>query len=128
MFNVSIVFLGAGLGGASRYAVGVIVASVGFASPFATLAVNILGSLLMGITVGLFGTNGGTSVYWHTFLATGVLGGFTTFSTFSLDTVQLVRDGDERLAVFYICVSVMLSIGALFLGLFLTKQALSAAV
>ncbi len=115
-----LVFLGAGLGGAARHLVNLgCLRACGAAFPFGTLAVNILGSLLMGLLVGWLAIRSGTG--WNQslklFLATGVLGGFTTFSAFSLDAVALFERGDWALASLYVLASVMLSILALGLGL-----------
>lgn len=85
-----IVFLGAGLGGVARHGVNLLAASVlGTAFPFGTLAVNIVGSSLMGVVAGALALGAGASPTLRLFLATGLLGGFTTFSAFSLETAQL---------------------------------------
>jgi fluoride exporter len=115
-----LVFLGAGLGGAARHLVNLGCArACGTAFPFGTLAVNIVGSLLMGLLAGWLALRSG--IAWSQnlklFLATGVLGGFTTFSAFSLDAISLIERGDWALASFYVLASVMLSILSLGLGL-----------
>lgn len=118
-----IVFIGSGIGGMLRH--GVNVASghlVGDGYPAGTLFVNIIGSLLMGLLVGLFAFKGHGDHGLRLFLATGVLGGFTTFSTFSLDAVTLYRRGELAAAAAYAVGSVTVSIGALVLGLYLVRR------
>lgn len=118
-----IVFVGSGIGGALRH--GANVASghlVGHGFPAGTIFVNILGSLLMGVLVGLFAFKGHGDHGLRLFLATGVLGGFTTFSTFSLDSVTLYRRGELAAAAAYAVGSVTVSIGALVLGLYLVRR------
>ena len=110
-----IVFLGAGLGGMARHGVNVLALRLlGSAFPFGTLAVNVLGSLVMGLLVGWFAHRGDPGLPWRLFLTTGILGGFTTFSTFSLDAAALLERGQAGLAALYI----LLSVGAGLLGLF----------
>jgi CrcB protein len=93
--------------------------------PWGTIGVNIIGSLLMGVIAGLFAFKVDLSPEWRSFLATGILGGFTTFSAFSLDAANLMQRGDMGLAVAYMGGSIAAGIGALFLGLFLVKAMLS---
>ena len=118
-----LVFLGAGVGGALRHGVNVAVARLllpGF--PVATLTVNVLGSLVMGILAGYFAFKGDASQHWRLFLTTGVLGGFTTFSTFSLDVVLLWERGEALGALTYVLASFVLAVGGLFAGLNLVRQ------
>jgi CrcB protein len=113
-----IVFLGAGVGGALRHGVNVAAARMfGHSLPPATLFVNIVGSFLMGLFAGYFAFRPGMSQEARLFLTTGLLGGFTTFSAFSLDAALLVERHSLALAAGYIAGSVGLSILALFLGL-----------
>jgi CrcB protein len=117
-----IVFLGAGLGGAFRHGVNVVAArqfSHGF--PIGTLVVNVVGSFLMGVLAGYFAFRPGLNQQLRLFLTTGVLGGFTTFSAFSLDTALLVERHAYALAAGYAVGSVAVSIAALFFGLALFR-------
>ncbi|PMR74049.1 fluoride efflux transporter CrcB [Billgrantia endophytica] len=120
-----IVFIGAGFGGMARHAANMaalrIFGSNGF--PFGTLAINVFGSMLLGIVIEYVALRYGASPQVRLFLATGVLGGFTTFSAFSLETVQLVERGQAGVALVYVVSSVILSVGALFLAMLLFRAA-----
>ena len=113
-----IVFLGAGIGGALRH--GVNLASVrvfGLGFPFGTLIVNVMGSLAMGLLAGYFAYRTGVPQHMRLFLTTGILGGFTTFSAFSLDAALLMERHAYGLTAAYVAVSVAVSLAALFAGL-----------
>lgn len=113
-----IVFLGAGIGGALRHSVNVAAARlVGYGFPFGTLIVNVLGSFLIGLLAGYFAYRTGISQHLRLFLTTGVLGGFTTFSAFSLDVALLVERNSYLLAAGYVAGSVALALIGMFLGL-----------
>ncbi|MCW5697118.1 MAG: fluoride efflux transporter CrcB [Bauldia sp.] len=113
-----IVFLGAGIGGAMRHGVNLGAARwLGVAFPSGTLIVNVVGGLAMGIVAAWFMAHGGASQHWRLFLTTGILGGFTTFSAFSLDAVALYERGAIGLAVLYVAASVVGAIAALAIGL-----------
>jgi CrcB protein len=117
-----IVFLGAGIGGALRHGVNVGSAQLfGPGFPFGTLIVNVLGSFLMGLCAGYFAFRPGLDQHFRLFLTTGILGGFTTFSAFSLDTAVLVERHAYGLAAGYALGSVIASVSALFLGLALFR-------
>lgn len=116
--NFLIVFLGAGLGGALRHGVGMIVLRWwGSGFPLATLLVNAIGCLAMGFLVGWLALRGEASAGWKLFLGTGVLGGFTTFSAFSLEVGLLYERGAIGQALLYVMLSLLLSVGGLFAGL-----------
>lgn len=118
-----IVFVGSGIGGMLRHGVNVASAYlVGNGFPAGTLFVNILGSLLMGLLAGMFAFKGHGGHDLRLFLATGVLGGFTTFSAFSLDAVTLYRRGEFAAATAYVAGSIAVSVGALILGLYLIRR------
>ena len=116
--NYLIVFLGAGLGGAFRLGVNQAAARMlGLAFPFGTLAVNTIGSLIMGLLTEYFVLRSGLSHELRLFLTTGILGGFTTFSTFSLDAVALWERGQWATSLTYVALSLILSLAALIVGL-----------
>lgn len=118
-----IVFLGAGLGGAMRHGVNVAtLALFGSGFPFGTLGVNIVGSFVMGVLVEWFALKVDPGAPWRLFLTTGILGGFTTFSAFSLDAALMLERGSHWAAAGYVLLSVIASIGALFAGLMLVRQ------
>jgi CrcB protein len=118
MKNYIIVFAGCGIGGALRHFVNVWVPRVaGTNFPFHTLTVNVLGSFVMGVLAAYFALKAESAQAWRLFLTTGILGGFTTFSAFSLDTALLFERGSVGVAITYVSVSVLASIGGLFLGL-----------
>ena len=113
-----IVFIGAGIGGALRHGVNAGSARLwGYGFPFGTLIVNVAGSFLMGLLAGYFAFRPGIGQHARLFLTTGILGGFTTFSAFSLDTVLLVERHAYGLAAGYAVGSVVASVSALFFGL-----------
>jgi CrcB protein len=118
-----IVFLGGGLGAALRHGVNLTSARLlGTAFPYATLFENVTGSLAMGLLAGYFAFRSGAAQEWRLFLTTGVLGGYTTFSAFSLDAALLYERGELGLAALYVIASVALSIGGLFAGLALVRH------
>ena len=116
--NFLIVFLGAGLGGAARHGINMTVMRMGWLSfPIGTLFINVLGSFLMGVIAEYFALRSHLPMQGRLFLTTGILGGFTTFSAFSLDAALLIERGQNWLAASYVVASVVLSIGGLFLAL-----------
>jgi CrcB protein len=118
-----IVFLGGGLGAALRHGVNIGAARlVGTAFPWGTLTVNVVGSFVMGLLTAWFAFEGSPSQHWRLFLTTGVLGGFTTFSTFSLDSVLLYERGELGLAALYIVVSIVAGVGGLVAGLAIVRS------
>lgn len=94
---------------------------VGDKFPYSTLAVNVLGSLILGVLIELFALSWSASQETRALLTVGVLGAFTTFSTFSMDTVLLIERGQTTAAALYIVASVVLSVGALFAGLSIVR-------
>ena len=112
------VFIGGGVGAAVRHGVNrASLAYLGPAFPYGTLIVNIVGSLLMGVLAELFLLKGGGSQTFRLFLTTGLLGGFTTFSAFSVDAALMWQRSDYAALGTYILASVLISIVALFLGM-----------
>ena len=121
----SFILVGAGgaLGSMGRYGFGAWVGRVAPGSfPLGTLLINIAGSLVMGLVIGVLAR---TAPAWQAegrlFVAVGILGGFTTFSAFSLDAITLIERGELWQAALYVSLSVAVSIIALFLGLYLTR-------
>jgi fluoride exporter len=117
-----IVFLGGGIGAALRHGINVLalrVAGAGF--PYGTLFINVAGSLAMGLIAEFFALKAGLPQHWRLFLTTGVLGGFTTFSAFSLEAALLYGRGQIAGAAIYVIASVVLAIGALFAGLAIVR-------
>ena len=113
-----IVFAGAGVGGALRHGVNLAAARMfGFGFPFGTIIVNVLGSFLMGFLAGYFAYRTGLPQHLRLFLTTGMLGGFTTFSAFSLDAALLLERHNYWSAIAYVLGSVILSLVGLFVGL-----------
>jgi CrcB protein len=118
-----IVFIGGGFGSLLRHGVNVLgVRWLGTSFPYHTLTVNITGSFVMGLVAGYFAFRGDASQHWRLFLTTGILGGYTTFSAFSLDTALLYERGEVGLAAVYVLASVVVSIAGLFLGLYLMRH------
>jgi len=119
-----IVFIGAGIGGAFRHAVNVGATKLfGLDFPFATLIVNVAGSFVMGLFAGYFAYRSGIPQHVRLFLTTGILGGFTTFSTFSLDAAVLVERHSYGAAAGYVLGSVVAGLAALFFGLAVFRSA-----
>lgn len=118
----AIVFVGAGIGGALRHGVNAGAARLfGYGFPLGTLIVNIVGSFVMGLLAGYFLLRPGIGQHMRLFLTTGILGGFTTFSAFSLDTALLIERHAYWLAAAYVAGSVAASIIALFAGMSLFR-------
>jgi CrcB protein len=113
-----IVFAGGGIGAAARHGFNILFARwFGTAFPYATLFENVTGSLLMGLLVASFAFKSDIPQHLRLFLTTGILGGYTTFSTFSLDTAVLYERGELGQVALYVLLSVALSIGGLFAGM-----------
>ena len=118
--NLLSVALGGALGASARYLVNLSVPRlVGHGFPAATMVVNILGSLLMGVLVVVLAEKSGNR--YAPLLMTGVLGGFTTFSAFSLDAAKLYEGGQFGLAAAYVIGTVVLALAALFAGMALAR-------
>jgi CrcB protein len=128
--NALIVILGAGLGGGVRHGVNLAVTRLApqLAFPLATLIINVLGSFLMGLLAEAFVLRGAGGHPLKLFLTTGMLGGFTTFSTFSLDAVTLYDRGQVAAAGFYVLASVVAALLGLIAGLALARTLLGGGV
>lgn len=117
MLPLLYVMVGGAVGSGARYLTGrAMLSLLGPDYPYGTLAVNLIGGLLMGVLVGVLARNTASET-WRLLLGIGVLGGFTTFSSFSLDVVAMIERGAIGVAFGYVLVSVIGSIAALFAGL-----------
>ena len=130
MTRFLIVAAGGALGAVARYGVGTLAGRLGASNwPWGTLTVNILGGLLMGALTGWLAFRGGLHAESiRLFAAVGILGGFTTFSAFSLETALMIEKRQLALAGGYVAASVVLSVLALFLGLMVARRAFGAAL
>ena len=121
--NYVLVFVGGGVGASLRHTVNLISArALGTAFPYHTFIINITGSIVMGLIAGYLAFKGEASQPWRLLLMTGILGGYTTFSAFSLDTALLYERGEIASALVYVLGSVVLSIAGLFAGLALVRH------
>jgi CrcB protein len=123
MYPYLLVAIGGALGSMARYGTGVLVGKVWSASfPLGTMLINIAGSLAMGLLVGLLAR---TTPSWQSearlFVAVGVLGGFTTFSSFSLDAIAMIERGEWALAALYVVGSVLIGLVGLYVGLLIFR-------
>lgn len=120
------VALGGAVGASGRYLFNLqAMRLMGMGFPWGTLGVNIIGSFIMGILAESLALRFNVSAEMRSFLMTGVLGGFTTFSAFSLDAGVMIERNDFALAGLYIAASVVGSIAALFLGLYAVRTVLA---
>jgi CrcB protein len=118
-----LVFVGGGLGATLRHLINLTCARfMGTGFPWGTFIINISGSTVMGLIAGYLAFKGEASQPWRLFLMTGILGGYTTFSAFSLDTALLYERGEIGLAAAYVIGSVVLSIAGLFAGLWIVRS------
>ena len=121
MFNVLAIFIGGGLGSISRYGIAILLRAYSINFPFATLLVNIVGSLILGFTIALFWNKAHFHDTIKIAITVGFCGGLTTFSTFSWETFDLIKNGEFVLAFVYALISVLTCILAISLGAFLAK-------
>ena len=122
MFHLLLVMIGGAVGAGARHLTGRATLSLfGPNFPYGTLAVNLIGGLAMGVLVGALARMTVPGENWRLLLGVGVLGGYTTFSSFSLDVVNMIQRGDLGVAALYITASVIGSIAALFSGLALVR-------
>jgi CrcB protein len=127
MTRLLIVAAGGALGAVARYGVGRLLPAGGW--PWPTLTANVVGGLLMGLLAGWLAFRAGAQgESIRLFAAVGLLGGFTTFSAFSLETALMIEKRQFALASGYVAASVVLSIAALFLGLMIARRAFGAAL
>jgi CrcB protein len=125
--NILLVALGGAIGSVARYLTGVAAGRVlGLKFPYGTLTANILGGLLMGLLVGVLALRGGEhQERWRLLIAVGFLGGYTTFSSFSLELARMVETKAWGQAMGYSLGSVIAGVCAVFLGLFLVRRLLA---
>ncbi len=113
---------GGAIGSVARYmSTAVVGAVLGTEFPWGILLVNVSGSMILGLLIELMVPHWTLNMEWRAFLTIGIMGGFTTFSSFSLDTVALMQRGDFALAALYVVGSVVLSVGALFGAMMLVR-------
>jgi fluoride exporter len=121
--NYVLVFIGGGLGSTLRYIVNIVSPRfLGTDFPYHTFIINITGSIVMGLVAGYLAFRGDAAQSWRLFLMTGILGGYATFSAYSLDAALLYERGEIGLALFYVIGSVVFSIAGLFAGLALVRH------
>ena len=124
----ALVALGGGIGSLTRYQAGRALARVAGPQalatfPWATLTVNVLGSLAMGLLAGWLARHGSANETWRLFIGVGLLGGFTTFSAFSLEMMLLIERGQASTAFVYAAVSLLAGLSALYIGLIVMRVA-----
>ncbi len=127
MMNLLLVALGGAFGSICRYLLGVrLFKAFGPGLPYGTFAANLIGGLLMGVLIGVLALRGGADQErWRLLVGVGVLGGFTTFSTFSLEMVLMIERRAYGLAAAYSLASVVLSVLSLFAGLIVMRKLLA---
>ena len=121
MKNILLVFFGGGFGSILRYIIGKYLNNTENGIPYGTFAANILGSLLIGVILGLAAKNDTLSQSQTLLLATGFCGGFTTFSTFAYENHVFLKSGDFLSFAIYTVASFVIGFIAIFLGIYLTK-------
>ncbi len=124
MIRLLLVFLGGGAGALARFWVGTqTMRMFGSGWPYGTFTVNVVGGFCMGVLASWLAHRGGADQdRWRLLLAVGVLGGFTTFSAFSLEAALMIEKRDYAQAFAYVAASVLLAIAALFAGLLITRK------
>lgn len=123
IYGFILVFIGGGLGSAGRHGVNLLASRlVGGAYPLGTLAINVLGAFAMGVVVEFFSLKASLPQSAKLFLTTGILGGFTTFSTYALEIGMLYERGDWLASALYALGSLVLGVGGLFAGLALVRM------
>jgi CrcB protein len=120
--NLVLVFLGGGIGATARYGLqGAVYKVTGSGLPYGTLVVNVLGSFIIGLLMTTFEERFLVNPSLRMFLTIGILGGFTTFSSFSYETMALLRDGSYGLGLINVVSSVVVCLGATWLGTIIGK-------
>ena len=116
MLNCLVVALGGGIGACLRYLIGLIPLKEPYAFPIKTLVINLVGCFVIGLIAALAVKNTSLSPKTVLFIKTGLCGGFTTFSTFALETETLIKTGYIGIAVLYVALSVVVGVGLAFAG------------
>ena len=119
--NILAVGAGSFIGGVARYLVSIAMKGIGKGFPWATLTVNLLGCLLIGLLWGLLSRNATESTSWSLFLTVGLCGGFTTFSTFSKEALTMLQAGQIGGFATYVVVSVLAGIALAALGYYVAR-------
>ena len=116
-------FIGCGsfIGGAARYLVSIAMKTVGKGFPWGTLAVNLVGCLVIGLLWGFFSKNSSESSSWALFMIVGICGGFTTFSTFSKEALMMLQAGNFFSLLAYVAISVIAGIALVAAGYYLVR-------
>ena len=117
--NILLVGFGGGLGSIFRYLIGLLISYKHF--PYATLTVNVVGSFFIGVAMAIISKQTQTVEHWHLILVTGFLGGFTTFSAFSWNSLQLIHQQQFIAAFIYVLSTFLLTFAAVFVGYLLFK-------
>lgn len=121
MLNVLAIFIGGGLGSLTRYGIAIWLKSASISFPFATLTVNIIGSFILGFAAAMFWKEAHLHTTLKLAITVGFCGGLTTFSTFSWETFDMIKNGETLLACIYAILSVLVCIIAISFGAFLSK-------
>lgn len=122
MIRFLLIFIGGGLGSVVRFALARCVQfSTGTFFPWGTLVVNIVSCFVLGFTLGLFNQKILSNADTRLFIGVGFCGGFSTFSTFSLETVELIKTGEMFYALLYIALSIIACLAFILLGMVSTK-------
>ena len=120
--SVLLVASGSFIGGGLRYLLSTFMGNVcGKAFPWGTLAVNLVGCLVFGVLFALFAKNGSSGSHWCLLLTTGICGGFTTFSTFANDSVQMLAEGNIPGFVAYVAASIIAGVSLVAFGYWLVR-------
>ena len=119
--NILAVGAGSFIGGAARYLVSLAMKGIGKGYPWATLAVNLVGCLMIGLLWGLLSRNAAENTSWGLFLTVGLCGGFTTFSTFSKEALAMLQTGQMWGFASYIAISVLAGIALVALGYYIAR-------
>ena len=121
MINCIMVGIGGFIGSVCRYLIGLLPIGGSSGFPIKTLAINVIGSFCIGLIAALAAKNEGLNPHMVLLLKVGICGGFTTFSTFAYESTELIKSGHTLTAFLYICVSVLLGVGAVFAAQLLVK-------